>query len=80
MGEISTLPSDPPHTELAQNILSNTKGDLSYTKSQPQEQPAAAAKVSLGRWDGLYCVPDVYSLKFWGLRFSIGHQKNLICN
>lgn len=40
----------------------------------------AAAKVPLGRWDGLYCAPDVYSLKFWGLRFSIGHQKNPICN
>lgn len=34
--------------ERAQNILSNTKGDLNYTKSQPQEQPAAAAKVSSG--------------------------------
>lgn len=38
----------PPHTQLAQNILSNTKGDLSYAKSEPGAQPAAAAKVSLG--------------------------------
>lgn len=38
VGEINTLPTpNPPHTELAQNILSNTKGNLSYTKPQPQE-------------------------------------------
>ena len=47
-GETRTLLSDPPHTELAQNILSNTKGDLSYAKSEPRAQPAAAAKVPLG--------------------------------
>lgn len=47
MGETRALLPDPPHTELAQNILSNTKGDLSYAKSEPRAQPAAAAKVSL---------------------------------
>ena len=42
-GETRTLLSDPPHTELAQNVLSNTKGDLSYANSEPGAQPAAAA-------------------------------------
>lgn len=70
----------PPPTRHTQNILSNTKWDLSYPKSQPQEQLAAAAKVSLGWWGGLYCMSNIYNFKFWGLQFNVGHQKIIICN
>lgn len=41
-------PPQPAAPGRAQDILSNTKGDLNYTMSQPQEQPAAAAKVPSG--------------------------------
>lgn len=47
VGNSSAHPS-PPQAQLAQNILSNTKWDTSYTTSQPQEQLAAAAKDFFG--------------------------------
>lgn len=52
VGNSYTHPS-PPKAELAQNILSNTKWDTSYTTSQPQEQLAAAAKDFFGVRGGL---------------------------
>lgn len=48
MGDTDPLPAPTRRVGRAQDVLSNTKGDLHYTKSQPQEQPAAAAKVPSG--------------------------------
>lgn len=85
-GETRTLLSDPPHTELAQNVLSNTKGDLSYANSAR----SAASCCSQGlfgvvRWP-LFQVRRLQSQVLGrgggreGLGFHVGHCKNLTGN